>query len=121
MFISTISRIPLAKLLTITMAEDVLNLVSKGTHHHEKYIKPIELANFFRDQLKWFTHSDLGVDGGGFFSYSGAPPVLKRREGQIRGIAFLPWENGWKLLGEGSPASTWCNYLFWARKPINNN
>ncbi|KAI9137747.1 S-adenosyl-L-methionine-dependent methyltransferase [Paraphysoderma sedebokerense] len=43
LFVSTISRTPLARFLTITLAEDVLKLVSSGTHDYHKYIKPEEL------------------------------------------------------------------------------
>ncbi|TIC25289.1 tubulin gamma chain [Wallemia mellicola] len=119
LFLSTISRTPFAKLLTITMAEDVLGLVSKGTHSHEKYIKPIELANYFKDEIKWFSHSDSAIDGGGFSSLIGSSPILNRLEGQIRGIAYIPWQKRWVLFDEGTPASTLCNYVFWARKPMN--
>ncbi|TIC73611.1 tubulin gamma chain [Wallemia mellicola] len=119
LFLSTISRTPFAKLLTITMAEDVLGLVSKGTHSHEKYIKPIELANYFKDEIKWFSHSDSAIDGGGFSSLIGSSPILNRLEGQIRGIAYVPWQKRWVLFDEGTPASTLCNYVFWARKPMN--
>lgn len=101
------------------MAEDVLGLVSKGTHSHEKYIKPIELANYFKDEIKWFNHSDLAIDGGGFSSLIGSSPILNRLEGQIRGIAYIPWQKKWVLFDEGTPASTLCNYVFWARKPMN--
>ena len=39
----TINRNPLAKLATITVAEDVLNLLPKGTHDPDMFIKPSEL------------------------------------------------------------------------------
>jgi 2-polyprenyl-6-hydroxyphenyl methylase / 3-demethylubiquinone-9 3-methyltransferase len=39
----TINRNPLATFATITMAEDVLGLLPKGTHDPAKFIKPVEL------------------------------------------------------------------------------
>lgn len=39
----TINRNPLAQLATITMAEDVLRLLPKGTHDPAMFIKPAEL------------------------------------------------------------------------------
>ena len=40
----TINRNPLARLATITIAEDVLGLLPKGTHDPAMFIKPAELA-----------------------------------------------------------------------------
>ncbi|KAG6909019.1 hypothetical protein DXG01_002405 [Tephrocybe rancida] len=48
LFLSTISRTPLAYLLTIFLAEDVLRKVSRGTHTYSKFIKPTELVAFFQ-------------------------------------------------------------------------
>jgi 2-polyprenyl-6-hydroxyphenyl methylase/3-demethylubiquinone-9 3-methyltransferase len=39
----TINRTPIARLATITMAEDVLHLLPRGTHDPALYIKPREL------------------------------------------------------------------------------
>ncbi len=39
----TINRNPIARLATITVAEDVLGLLPKGTHDPEMFIKPSEL------------------------------------------------------------------------------
>lgn len=39
----TINRTPVARLATITMAEDVLKLLPKGTHDPDMFIKPSEL------------------------------------------------------------------------------
>ncbi|APX11505.1 bifunctional 2-polyprenyl-6-hydroxyphenol methylase/3-demethylubiquinol 3-O-methyltransferase UbiG [Tateyamaria omphalii] len=40
----TINRNPLARLATITIAEDVIGLLPKGTHDPEMFIKPAELT-----------------------------------------------------------------------------
>lgn len=39
----TINRNALARLVTITLAEDVLRLLPRGTHDPSKFIKPVEL------------------------------------------------------------------------------
>ncbi|UWR22016.1 bifunctional 2-polyprenyl-6-hydroxyphenol methylase/3-demethylubiquinol 3-O-methyltransferase UbiG [Sulfitobacter sp. S190] len=44
----TINRNPLARLATITMAEDVLRLLPKGTHDPQMFIKPDELRASLR-------------------------------------------------------------------------
>jgi 2-polyprenyl-6-hydroxyphenyl methylase/3-demethylubiquinone-9 3-methyltransferase len=41
----TINRNPIARFATITMAEDVLRLLPRGTHDPAKFIKPRELRN----------------------------------------------------------------------------
>lgn len=41
----TINRNPLARLATITVAEDILGLLPKGTHDPEMFIKPGELRS----------------------------------------------------------------------------
>jgi 2-polyprenyl-6-hydroxyphenyl methylase/3-demethylubiquinone-9 3-methyltransferase len=40
----TINRNPIARLATITLAEDVLGLLPKGTHDPDMFIKPAELT-----------------------------------------------------------------------------
>ena len=44
LFLSTINRSPKAMMLGIFMAEHVLSIVPKGTHHYEQFIKPSELV-----------------------------------------------------------------------------
>jgi len=39
----TINRNPVARLATITVAEDILRILPKGTHNPEMFIKPDEL------------------------------------------------------------------------------
>ncbi len=41
----TINRNPVARLVTVTMAEDVLGLLPKGTHDPAMFIKPAELVH----------------------------------------------------------------------------
>lgn len=45
----TINRNPIARLATITMAEDVLRLLPRGTHDPALYIKPDELRQAMQD------------------------------------------------------------------------
>ena len=47
-FMSTINRNPKAFLFAIVGAEYVLNLLPKGTHEYEKFLRPAELASYAR-------------------------------------------------------------------------
>jgi 2-polyprenyl-6-hydroxyphenyl methylase/3-demethylubiquinone-9 3-methyltransferase len=44
----TINRNPIARLATITIAEDILRLLPRGTHDPDMYIKPDELRELMR-------------------------------------------------------------------------
>lgn len=48
-FFSTLNRNPKSFLFAIVGAEYLLNLVPKGTHHYETFIKPSELARSARE------------------------------------------------------------------------
>ena len=48
-FFSTINRNPKAYLLAVIGAEYVLNLLPRGTHDYEKFIKPSELSSWGRE------------------------------------------------------------------------
>ena len=48
-FFSTINRNPRSYLFAVIGAEYILNLLPKGTHDYEKFIKPSELAKWIRD------------------------------------------------------------------------
>ncbi|KZP01437.1 3-demethylubiquinone-9 3-methyltransferase [Calocera viscosa TUFC12733] len=103
LFLSTISRTPFAHLLTITMAENMLRLVARGTHSYPKFIRPSELVSFFQE-LGWITRT-----------FDGRPT---RHEAEVRGIVYAPWKGEWQLGPRGAGWSEQCNYLFWARKPV---
>ena len=49
LFFSTINRNPQSFLFAIIGAEYVLQLLPKGTHSYEKFIKPSELSSYCRD------------------------------------------------------------------------
>lgn len=106
LFLSTIARTPLSWFLTIFMAEDVLRLVTPGTHTHSQYINPQELINFFKDDRKWYAH---GTE------------MPQRMHYEVRGTAYLPWKASWVLAGAETavPGTQECNYFFWARKPLS--
>lgn len=91
---STISRTPLAQLLTITMAEDVLRLVTTGTHTYSKFVKPDELQAYF--------------EGRGW------------KDMERRGCIYDPLSGSWKLLGMGTfgGAGEQCNFFAGIRKPM---
>ena len=67
-FFSTINRNPKAYLLAVIGAEYVLNMLPKGTHDYEKFIKPSELSN-------WVRHANLDVSGLRGMSYN---PMTQR-------------------------------------------
>ena len=48
-FFSTLNRNPKSFLLAILGAEYVLNMLPRGTHDYDKFIKPSELAQFCRN------------------------------------------------------------------------
>jgi 2-polyprenyl-6-hydroxyphenyl methylase/3-demethylubiquinone-9 3-methyltransferase len=48
-FFSTINRNPKSYLFAIVGAEYILNLLPKGTHDYEKFIKPSEIDDWSRD------------------------------------------------------------------------
>ncbi|THH08073.1 hypothetical protein EW145_g2959 [Phellinidium pouzarii] len=111
LFLSTVSRTPLAYFLTILAAEKLLQLVEPGTHTFSKYVKPAELIEFFQKPLgaagrPWISHV-----------YDGMPV---RQEAEVRGMAYLPWKGAWTLAPRGAFGSTECNYLFWVRKPLSS-
>ncbi|KAE8229108.1 hypothetical protein CF326_g5928 [Tilletia indica] len=115
LFLSTISRTPVAHFLTITMAEHILRLVSPGTHTYTQYIKPEEMVDFFvrsQDQggLGWVSRKDGERTG----------DVPDRLKYEVRGAAYLPWKSAWQLADRNaSPSwSQLANYFFWARKPL---
>jgi 2-polyprenyl-6-hydroxyphenyl methylase/3-demethylubiquinone-9 3-methyltransferase len=58
-FFSTINRNPKAYLFAVIGAEYVLNLLPRGTHEYEKFIKPSELASWCRRAGA----SELGLKG----------------------------------------------------------
>ena len=62
-FFSTINRNPKAYLFAVIGAEYVLNLLPRGTHEYEKFIKPSELAS-------WGREAGLSVAGTKGMSYN---------------------------------------------------
>lgn len=47
-FLSTLNRNPKSYLLSIALAEYILNWLPKGTHEYNKFIKPSEMAHLLR-------------------------------------------------------------------------
>ena len=45
--ISTINRSILSKMVVIKIAEDILKKIPVGTHNYKKFIRPIEIENYF--------------------------------------------------------------------------
>jgi len=46
--ISTINRSILSKMIVIKIAEDLLKKIPAGTHNYKKFIKPVEIKNYFK-------------------------------------------------------------------------
>lgn len=88
LLLSTISRTPLAQLLTLTLAEDVLRLVTPGTHTYDKFIKP--------EELRRFVASDMG--GEAVWERNPNAAELEAKEiGETRGIVYDPLGGQWRL------------------------
>lgn len=118
---STINRTPLSQLLTITLAEHVLRLVTPGTHTYSKFIKPSELLSFVRDHMGGSSVWESDGDGlvredifGGLMKGPGDAGGIG--VGEIRGIVYNPIGGEWKLWEEGVPGGDMCNYMFHLRK-----
>lgn len=100
LFISTMSRTPLAYGLTVFLAEKVLGMVHDGTHDWSKYIKSRELT----EAIKSFGNEWEVKD--------------------IRGIFWEPISREWKfterngLVGYGGIESLEVNYILRASKKI---
>lgn len=102
LILSTISRTPLANLLTIRLAENPLfGFVSPGTHSYAKYLKPNELTQFFNREMLWSDRTRIDME--------------------TRGVIYHPLKGDWVLSSPSdSPVRTQlCNYFFGARKPLS--
>ncbi|EPY51337.1 hexaprenyldihydroxybenzoate methyltransferase Coq3 [Schizosaccharomyces cryophilus OY26] len=92
LMLSTISRTFMARVLTIFLAEKVLGIVPDGTHDYQKYIRPEELAEFFREH-HW-------------------------KVNDVRGVMYHPLQSKWILAKPGdSCLPPLCNYMLSAQKP----
>ena len=56
-FFSTINRNPKAFMFAIVAAEYLMNLLPRGTHEYDKFLRPSELAGFCRDAGLQLQHS----------------------------------------------------------------
>lgn len=109
---STISRTPLAQLLTITMAEDILRFVTPGTHHYHKYVRPEELRRFVAKEMGGHAVWEANED---------ASDIRVGEVGETRGIIYDPLGGRWRLWPgvEGTWAKGMgelCNYMYHAKK-----
>ena len=70
LFFSTINRNPKSFLFAIVGAEYILNLLPRGTHEYDKFIKPSELARWIREagldmqEMMGMTYNPLTSDIG---------------------------------------------------------
>ncbi|WFD24290.1 hypothetical protein MEQU1_002989 [Malassezia equina] len=140
LFLSTMSRTALSYFLTIFMAEDVLRVVTPGTHRHSQYINPHEMVAFFRE-LGWIpTEQDVLAHRATLPDGSHVAPRPSRLQFETRGTMYVPMLGRWVLAppmtadeaATHSPRPTWlptwlgggmrptelCNYFFWIRRPF---
>lgn len=94
LLLSTINRTPLAHLLDITFVEQIIRIVTPGTHTYSKFIKPSELQDYF-DKKGW-----KGMER--------------------RGCIYDPVYAGWRLLEKGSfgGIGEQANYFAGVMKPF---
>lgn len=98
MFLSTMSRTPVAYALTVFLAEKVLGMVHEGTHDWSKYIKSRELTEAIESFGENWTVKD------------------------VRGISWDPLSRQWKVaerngwVGIGGLESLEINYIMRASK-----
>ncbi len=71
LFVSTLNRTPAAFALAIVGAEYIAGLLPKGTHQYRDFIRPSELAG-------WFRGAGLQLD-------------------DVSGLMYEPWRNGARL------------------------
>lgn len=90
--LSTIARTWTSYVTTKLIAEDILNIVPRGTHDWNKYINADELEGFFTRQPGW------GAEGGMI----------------IMGCAYIPGF-GWREVKGGERVG---NYFFGVRKNV---
>ncbi|KAI0788766.1 S-adenosyl-L-methionine-dependent methyltransferase [Abortiporus biennis] len=144
LFLSTISRTPLAYFLTIFAAENLFRLVEPGTHTHSKFVNPQELIEFFAQYRSSpppalshsppyppssleSTQNEETTKSRPWITKLNAQGVPSRLEAETRGIMYLPWRSEWVLaprgggvgglVGDVKKLTELCNYMFWVRKP----
>ena len=87
LFFSTINRNPKSFLFAIVGAEYILNLLPRGTHEYDKFIKPSELA-------RWIRGAGLDMQ-------------------EVMGMTYNPLTKRYRL----TPDDVSVNYLIRAKKP----
>lgn len=134
LFLSTMSRTVFSYFLTIFLAEDMLRVVTPGTHRHSQYIHPFEMVDFFRS-LGWIPgERDVLADRPLLPNGTPIAPLPPRLQYETRGTMYVPGLGQWILvppravpndssswlpscLGGGIRPTELCNYFFWVRRP----
>lgn len=89
LIMSTLNRTFKAWAMAIVGAEYIMGWLPKGTHHHDKFMRPAELARHVRN-------AGLMVN-------------------DVCGMAYHPWDDGWTL----APRDTDVNYFLSATRPAD--
>lgn len=119
LFLSTISRTPLAYFLTILMAEGALRKVAPGTHTYSKFIKPSELIQFF-ETYRSPAHvvlADQPMASNPPWITRNSDSYLPRTRTEVRGLIYNPINGNWILAPKDAWGTLGCCYVFWIRKP----
>ncbi|PPQ64771.1 hypothetical protein CVT24_007857 [Panaeolus cyanescens] len=119
LFLSTISRTPLAYALTILMTEEILQNVSRGTHTYSKFVKPSELVQFFREYRSSSTGPNSSSALKPWITTPASANYIPRTEAELRGLIYNPLAARWHLAPRDAWGALECNYIFWVRKPKN--
>ena len=83
LFLSTINKNPRSWITAIVGAEYIFNLLPKGTHEFDKFIKPSSLASYVRDaNAKVIEKKGMFLARG--VQRGGAPRVSSKNTEQIR-------------------------------------
>ena len=111
-FFSTLTRTALAYALGIVAAEYILNLVPRGTHDYEQFLKPSELAQLGRDAglagaracvVLGGRHGDLKPadhhEDGGEERHDASRPRTAATKGGTKGHCAPMPPFGWKVSG----------------------
>lgn len=105
LFVSTIEKSPLAHLLTITVAEQLLRLVPRGTHDSAKFIPKAALARWCNEMGQ--SAVDPTTQSTGVLRQQGLAVELV----DTRGCIFDPIADRWRIMPARTPWAEMCNYF----------
>ncbi|BFZ54977.1 Hexaprenyldihydroxybenzoate methyltransferase, mitochondrial [Savitreella phatthalungensis] len=102
LFFSTIEKTRFAHLLTVTVAEEILKLVPRGTHNSDKFI-PMAAVRRWCD--------DMGVAAREATASSPQIDSVVAQVLDMRGTFFDPISQIWRIAPPNTPLAEQCNYF----------